>query len=81
MLLGLGLSCFAALVPYERRHREPLLEARFFTSALFAGASAIAVCRSAALGGFLFMSTLYLQNCAGSRRCTPAFTCCPRRPC
>jgi hypothetical protein len=29
ILLGLGLSCFAALVLYELRHREPLLEVRF----------------------------------------------------
>jgi MFS transporter len=33
-----------------------------FTSAPFSGAGAIAVCLSAALGGFLFMSTLYLQD-------------------
>ena len=50
---------------YELRRREPLLEMRFFTSAPFAGASAIAVCLSAALGGFLFMTTLYLQDVRG----------------
>src|SRR5919109_549569 len=60
ILLALALGCFAALVLYELRRREPLLEMRFFTSAPFAGASAIAVCLSAALGGFLFMNTLYL---------------------
>jgi EmrB/QacA subfamily drug resistance transporter len=65
MVLALALGCFAALVLYELRRREPLLEMRFFTSAPFAGASAIAVCLSAALGGFLFMNTLYLQDVRG----------------
>jgi EmrB/QacA subfamily drug resistance transporter len=65
ILLALALACFVALVIYELRRREPLLEMRFFTSAPFAGASAIAVCLSAALGGFLFMNTLYLQDVRG----------------
>src|ERR671922_669794 len=64
-LLALALGCFATLVLYELRRREPLLEMRFFTSAPFAGASAIALCLSAALGGFLFMNTLYLQDVRG----------------
>jgi EmrB/QacA subfamily drug resistance transporter len=65
ILLALALGSFVALVLYELRRREPLLEVRFFTSAPFAGASAIAVCLSAALGGFLFMNTLYLQDVRG----------------
>jgi MFS family permease len=65
ILLALSLGCLAALVLYELRRREPLLDMHFFTSAPFAGASAIAVCLSAALGGFLFMNTLYLQNVRG----------------
>jgi EmrB/QacA subfamily drug resistance transporter len=65
ILLAVALGCFIALVPYELRRREPLLEVRFFTSAPFAGASAIAVCVSAALGGFLFINTLYLQDVRG----------------
>ena len=65
LLLALALGCVAALVRYELRRREPLLEVRFFASAPFAGASAIAVCLSAALGGFLFMNTLYLQDVRG----------------
>jgi EmrB/QacA subfamily drug resistance transporter len=64
-LLALALGCFAAFVIYELRRREPLLEMRFFASAPFAGASAIALCVSAALGGFLFMNTLYLQDVRG----------------
>jgi EmrB/QacA subfamily drug resistance transporter len=65
ILLAIALGCLAALVLYELRRREPLLEVRFFTSAPFAGASAIAVCLFAATGGFLFMNTLYLQDVRG----------------
>jgi EmrB/QacA subfamily drug resistance transporter len=65
VLLAIAAGCLAALVSYELHRREPLLEMRFFTSAPFAGASAIAVCLSAALGGFLFMNTLYLQDVRG----------------
>jgi MFS family permease len=38
---------------------------RFFRSAPFAGASAIAVLTFAGIGGFLFLNTLYLQNVRG----------------
>jgi EmrB/QacA subfamily drug resistance transporter len=64
-LLGVALVCGVALVLYELRRREPLLEMRFFRSVPFAGASAIAVCLFAATGGFLFMNTLYLQDVRG----------------
>jgi EmrB/QacA subfamily drug resistance transporter len=56
---------FATLIRYELRRREPLLEVRFFASAPFAGAIAIALCLSGALGGFLFLSPLYLQEARG----------------
>ena len=64
-ILGLfAVSAVAAvtLIRYERRRVEPLIEMRFFASAPFSGASAIAVCAFAALGGFLFLNTLYLQD-------------------
>jgi EmrB/QacA subfamily drug resistance transporter len=64
-LLAMSVACFSALVVYELRRREPLLEVRFFGSAPFAGASAIAICLFAATGGFLFMNTLYLQDVRG----------------
>jgi len=54
-----------ALVMYEQRRREPLLDLRFFRSAPFSGATVIAVCAFAALGGFLFLNTLYLQDARG----------------
>jgi EmrB/QacA subfamily drug resistance transporter len=65
ILLALAIACLAALVAYELRRDEPLLEVRFFRSAPFAGASAIALCLFAATGGFLFLNTLYLQDVRG----------------
>jgi EmrB/QacA subfamily drug resistance transporter len=61
-LFAVAVVCFVTLVPYELRRREPLLEMRFFRSAPFSGANAIAVCAFAAIGGFLFLNTLYLQE-------------------
>jgi EmrB/QacA subfamily drug resistance transporter len=64
-LFGFSLACLVALVPYELRRSEPLLEMRFFRSAPFSGASAIAILTFAAMGGFLFLNTLYLQSVRG----------------
>ena len=41
------------------------IDLRFFRSAPFSGATVIAVCAFAALGGFLFLNTLYLQDVRG----------------
>jgi EmrB/QacA subfamily drug resistance transporter len=62
---ALALVSLTALVPYELHRREPLLEMRFFRSAPFSGASAIAVLTFASIGGFLFLNTLYLQDVRG----------------
>ena len=64
-LFAVSLVSFIALVLYELRRREPLLEIRFFRSAPFSGATAIAVAMFAAMGGFLFLNTLYLQDVRG----------------
>ena len=64
-LFALSIAAFGVLVPYELRRPEPLIELRFFRSAPFSGASAIAVCAFGAFGGFLFLSTLYLQDARG----------------
>ncbi|CAG6393040.1 MFS transporter [Streptomyces cocklensis] len=50
------------LATYEKRRTDPLIDTRFFRSVPFSGATVIAVCGFAALGGFLFLNTLYLQN-------------------
>jgi EmrB/QacA subfamily drug resistance transporter len=67
-ILGLfvvGAIAAALLIVVELRRREPLIDVRFFRSAPFAGASVIAVAAFAALGGFLFLNTLYLQDVRG----------------
>jgi EmrB/QacA subfamily drug resistance transporter len=63
--LAVAALALAVLIPYELRRREPLLEVRWFRSAPFSGASAIALCAFAALGAFLFLNTLYLQDVRG----------------
>ncbi len=62
---ALTLAALGLLLVYEPRREEPLLNLRFFSSAPFAGATVIAVCAFAALGGFLFINTLYLQDVRG----------------
>ncbi len=65
ILFAVAVISLATLVGYELRRREPLIEVRFFRSAPFSGATAIAVAMFAALGGFLFLNTLYLQDVRG----------------
>jgi EmrB/QacA subfamily drug resistance transporter len=55
----------ALLIGWELRRHDPLIEVRFFRSAPFAGATAIAIAAFAAMGGFLFLNTLYLQDGRG----------------
>ncbi len=66
------IGCFATAAAagtgfawYETRRDEPLLDIRFFRSAPFAGATLIAVSAFAGLGGFLLLSTIYLQDVRG----------------
>src|SRR2546430_1595788 len=54
LILGLfaaAVAAVAALILYEPRRREPLLDLRFFHSAPFSGATLIAVSAFAAAGG------------------------------
>jgi EmrB/QacA subfamily drug resistance transporter len=64
-LFSLSAVAFGALIAYERRRVEPLLDIRFFRSAPFSGASLMAISGFAAVGGLLFLSTLYLQDVRG----------------
>ncbi|GGX60496.1 hypothetical protein GCM10010510_00930 [Streptomyces anandii JCM 4720] len=83
----IALAALLGLLWYEPRRAEPLIDLRFFRSAPFSGATVIAVSAFAALGGFLFLSTLYLQNVRGLNAlhaglwmlpmATPAFLCAP----
>jgi len=61
----LGAVALAGLLIYEPRREEPLLDLRLFRSAPFTGATVIAVCAFGALAGFLFLTTIYLQDVRG----------------
>jgi EmrB/QacA subfamily drug resistance transporter len=65
VMFVLAAAALAGLVVVESRRHEALLDMRFFRSAPFSGATAVAVCAFAVLGGFLFLNTLYLQNVRG----------------
>jgi EmrB/QacA subfamily drug resistance transporter len=62
---GISAAALLALIGYEPRRAEPLIDLRFFRSAPFSGAVAIAICAFATLGGFLLVNTLYLQDVRG----------------
>ncbi|HEV7753392.1 MAG TPA: MFS transporter [Baekduia sp.] len=64
-LFAVAVLALVGLLLYEPRRTEPLIELRFFRSAPFSGATVIAVAAFAALGGFLFLNTLYLQEVRG----------------
>jgi EmrB/QacA subfamily drug resistance transporter len=55
----------AAFGGYEARRAEPVLDPRFFRSAPLAGSVLTAITAFAAMGGFLFLATLYLQDARG----------------
>ncbi len=83
----LAAAALIALLRYEPRRPEPLIDLRFFRSAPFSGATVIAISAFAALAGFLFLSTLYLQEVRGLSAlhaglwmlplAVPAFFCAP----
>ena len=62
---ALAAAALLALLWYEPRRDQPLIDLRFFRSVPFSGATVIAVSAFAALGGFLFLNTLYLQEARG----------------
>jgi EmrB/QacA subfamily drug resistance transporter len=62
---ALAIAALAVLLAYEPRREEPIVDFRFFRSVPFAGANLSAVCAIAAMAGFLFLSTLYLQDVRG----------------
>jgi EmrB/QacA subfamily drug resistance transporter len=58
-------GALALLIGWERRRADPLIDLRVFRSLPFSGALAITVCSFACLGGFLFLTTIYLQDVHG----------------
>jgi EmrB/QacA subfamily drug resistance transporter len=61
-LFAVAAATLAVFVAYEARRAEPVLDPRFFRSAPFAGSVLTAISATAAVGGFLFLATLYLQD-------------------
>jgi hypothetical protein len=64
-LFATSAASLAVFVAYEARRAEPVLDPRFFRSAPFAGSVLTAISATAAIGGFLFLATLYLQDARG----------------
>jgi EmrB/QacA subfamily drug resistance transporter len=58
-------AALLALLLYEPRREDPLVDLRFFRSTPFASSIIISVTAFAAFGGFLFLNTLYLQEVRG----------------
>jgi EmrB/QacA subfamily drug resistance transporter len=65
VLFAVAIVALAALLWYEPRRDEPLIDLRFFRSLPFCGAAVNAVCALMALGGYLLLMTLYLQDVRG----------------
>ncbi len=58
-------AALLALLVYEPRREEPLIDLRFFRSIPFTSSIVISAAAFAAFGGFLFLNTLYLQDARG----------------
>jgi predicted MFS family arabinose efflux permease len=63
--LAVAVVSLVALLGYEPRRSEPLIEFRFFRSIPFSAATLTAVCAFGGYSGFLFLNTLYLQDVRG----------------
>jgi EmrB/QacA subfamily drug resistance transporter len=59
---AVSAAALLALLLYEPRREEPLIDLRFFRSTPFASSIVMSVAAFAAFGGFLFLNTLYLQD-------------------
>ncbi len=64
-LFALAGTAFAVLVLWELRRKDPLIDPRYFRSLPFTGAVLTGICAFGSLGGFLFLSTIYLQDARG----------------
>src|SRR3984957_14662442 len=61
----LSLAALGLLLRYEPRRAEPLIDRKLVNSVPFSSPNATAVCPIAARAGFLFLTTLYLQDVRG----------------
>jgi EmrB/QacA subfamily drug resistance transporter len=62
---GTSAVTLAGIVAWERRRAQPLIELRVFRNVPFSATAVVAVCAFAGLGGFLFLTSLYLQDARG----------------
>jgi len=67
VFFAVTVAAVVGFLCYEPRRAEPLIDIRFFRSLPFSGATVTAVSAMSALGGFLFLTTLYLQDARGYR--------------
>jgi EmrB/QacA subfamily drug resistance transporter len=74
---GAALVSVVALIAWESRRTEPLLDLRFFRSLPFSSATLLAVLAFAAFSGFLFLNSLYLQEARGLRAATAGLMTLP----
>jgi len=74
---ALSVAALAILLAYEPRRPEPLLDFRLFRSVPFAAANLVAICAIAATAGFLFLTTLYLQDVRGFNAIRAGLTLLP----
>lgn len=68
LILGLFVSAASsllALVLYEPRQSDPLLDLRFFRSVPFSSATILGMSAFSCFSGFLFLNALYLQRVRG----------------
>lgn len=64
-LFGLAGLALVALVLWELRRADPMIDPRYFRNLRFTGAVLVGICSFGSLGGFLFLSTIYLQDARG----------------
>ncbi len=76
-IIAAALLALVALLIYEPRRVDPLIDLRFFRSAPFSGATVIAVAAFGAFAGFLFLNSLYLQEVRGFSALQAGFTVFP----
>jgi EmrB/QacA subfamily drug resistance transporter len=64
-MFAISAAALVLLLNWERSRVDPLVDLRAFRSLPFSGALLITVCAFVCLGGFLFLTTLYLQDVRG----------------
>lgn len=76
-LMATWIIVLVALPLYELHHPAPLLDPRFFRNLSFSASTVIAICVFAALGGSIFLGTLYLQTVRGMNPLTAGLFALP----